>query len=210
MKLIVEQPLKLKGSIELNESEDKKNYYIQGIFATINQKNINGRVYPRPIWESAVNSYQHHITTPTTNSLMEYQHPNRQYVDPLEAVARIVDLRIEGDYVLGKAKLLDNPKANQLKNLIDEGISIGVSSRGCGELMNGTVTLYELITFDIVPNPSDYNAHTKGLNESFDNGILKDKNYVKNKDGVLVESIENDNNINMSITSQFAEFLSKL
>ncbi|ANH51238.1 prohead core scaffold and protease [Campylobacter phage PC5] len=209
MKLIIEEPVKIKGSVELNESKGEKNYYIQGIFATINQQNINGRVYPRPIWESAVNSYQHHITTPTTSSLMEYQHPNRQYVDPLEAVAKIVDLRIEGDYVMGKAKLLDNPKANQLKNLIDEGISIGVSSRGCGELMNGTVTEYELITFDIVPNPSDRNAHTKGLNESFDNGILKDKNYIKDKNGILVEADESNIN-NKSITSQFVDLFSQL
>lgn len=212
MKLIIETPSRINGVSELNESQNKKNYYIQGPFATIGERNINGRVYSRQIWENAVNNYQKNITSLTTNSLMEYNHPSREYVDPLEAVARITELYIEGKYVMGKAKLLDNPKANQLKNLIDEGISIGVSSRGCGDLAadNSTVVDYELVTFDIVPNPSDYNAYTRGLNESFDNGILKNKSFIKDETGSLVESVKSSKNINNDkLILQFANLLSK-
>ena len=63
---------------------------------------------------------------------MEYEHPARTEVDPMEAVAKITSLRQEGNLVLGEAVLLDNPKANQIKSLIDNGIKISVSSREIG------------------------------------------------------------------------------
>ena len=212
MKLMVEQASVLNGSI-VNESENDKAYYISGIFSTIGEKNINGRVYPKHIWESQVLEYQNEIKSNSSNTLMEYTHPAREYVDYEKSVAKITDLYIDesGKYVMGEAKLLNTPTANILKSLIDEGIAIGVSSRGVGEVQNGIVTDYKLITYDIVPNPSDYNAHTKGLNESFDNGILVGKSFMVDEKGLIVESkkdLENINKAENSISDDFRKLLS--
>ena len=162
MKLITEAPVELNSEI-LNESAEsnQKSYYISGVFSTIGQKNRNGRIYPKHLWEKEVREYQKEISLPSTSSLMEWEHPARSFVDPIEAIARIVELRIEGNKVIGRAKLLNNEKANKLKNLIDEGIKIGVSSRGVGEVgRGGIVEEFKLITYDCVPNPSDYAAYT--------------------------------------------------
>lgn len=182
MKLMYEHN-EVKGEVveELNESTgtSKKTYYISGTFSTIGEKNRNGRIYPRQIWEGEVSKYQSEIDGNTINTLMEWEHPERTYVDPLSAVSKIVSLKIEGNKVLGKAKLLNNEKANQLKNLIDEGISIGVSSRGVGSVgKNGIVESFKLITYDCVAQPSDFNANTTGLTESkIENGILMNENF---------------------------------
>lgn len=198
MQLIVEEAVEVSCNAELNESTSEKSYYISGIFSTMGEKNTNGRIYPQHLWEEQVAAYQKNITSKTPESLMEYKHPPRDYVEPMEAVARIVELKTEGKYVIGKAKLLnnpENPKIAQLKALIDEGIPIGVSSRATGEVVNGIVTHFNLITYDIVPNPSDYNAYTKGLNESFENGILVGKTFGTNK---------------KSVVEQFANLITKL
>lgn len=208
---MVEQAAVLNGTA-VNEAEGGKTYYISGIFSTIGEKNVNGRIYPKHIWENQVQEYQDKINSNSSDTLMEYTHPAREYVDYEKAVAKITSLYIDesGKYVMGKAKLLNTPTANILKSLIDEGISIGVSSRGVGEVQNGIVTDYKLITYDIVPNPSDYNAHTKGINESFENGVLVGKKFEINNEGLIVESngTTTNNNKNETVVSQFRELLS--
>ena len=80
----------------LNESGQKeKKYKIKGIFTTIGEKNRNGRVYPRDLWVQEVQNYQNEIKNGTINTLMEYEHPSRTEVDPMQAVAKIEKLQIE-------------------------------------------------------------------------------------------------------------------
>lgn len=167
----------------LNENNEKqKKYKISGIFSTIGEKNRNGRTYPRQLWEQNVSKYQEVIKSGSINRLCEWQHPERGTVDPMEAVAAINKLEIVGNYVMGEATLLDNPKANQLKSLIDNGIKLSVSSRGSGTVKNGIVENFNLITYDLVDRPSDYNATMEGTSiwES-------EKDFVE-IDGKLVES----------------------
>lgn len=187
------QQLDVVQSEHLNESngQKEKSYMIKGIFSTIGEKNRNGRIYPRNIWEREVQNYQNVIASGSINTLMEYEHPARTEVDPMKAVAKITKLFIQGNYVMGEAKLLDNPQANQLKSLIDNGVKISVSSRGVGSVNNcGVVDNYKLITYDIVPNPSDFNATMNGVCESYrlNEGILIDKQYTVNEYGAFVES----------------------
>ena len=144
---------------ELSESgESKKKYKIKGTFSTIAEKNRNGRIYPRHLWEAAVSKYQNVLKSGSINRLCEWEHPPRGTVDPMEAVACIDSLKIEGNKVIGEATILDNPKGNQLKTLIDNGIKISVSSRGSGKVGNGgLVEKFDLITSDIVSQPSQVN-----------------------------------------------------
>lgn len=172
----------------LNENKEKvKKYKISGIFSTIGEKNRNGRIYPRELWESNVKKYQDVIKSGSINRLCEWQHPERGTVDPMEAVAAMRKLEIQGNYVIGEAVLLDNPKANQLKTLIDNGIKISVSSRGSGTVRDGVVNSFNLITYDLVDAPSDHNASMYG------ECIFESEKEFVMIDGKLVESKSSQN-----------------
>lgn len=168
----------------LNENKEKvKKYKISGIFSTIGEKNRNGRIYPRELWESNVKKYQDVIKSGSINRLCEWQHPERGTVDPMEAVAAMRKLEIQGNYVIGEAVLLDNPKANQLKTLIDNGIKISVSSRGSGTVRDGVVNSFNLITYDLVDTPADHNASMYGecIYESEKEFVMIDGKLVESK-----------------------------
>ncbi len=169
----------------LEENTGLKKYIIKGIFSSPGIKNKNGRVYPKSIWEKEVLDYQSVLKSGSSNSLLELNHPPRQNVDMMEAVAKMTKLYIDGNYVMGEAVLLDNPKANQLKTLIDNGIKMSVSSRGVGSVKNGLVESFKLITFDVIPNQqqSDLNASMMGIVE----GILQDKYYKVDDLGMINE-----------------------
>lgn len=236
MKLFMEEALSLDGTIEdeLNESTGnaERNYYISGIFSTPEVKNRNGRSYPRKIWETEVQKYQKEIKERSVNTLGEWQHPPRSTVDPLKAVMRIVELKINEDgNVWGKAKILnDNSEyTNKLKGLIKEGIKIGVSSRGVGKVSStGVVEDFNLITYDAVDLPSDFNAMLNGVVEGVQiiNGTVQDKEYyidektgcvgecsLDSKDSDLNESKEDFSNVEFlktALSEHNAEVLCEL
>ena len=211
---------------ELNESTGKteKKYKIKGIFSTIGEKNRNGRIYPPEIWKSQVEEYQKEIERGTNNCLMEFEHPARSKVDIMEAVARITKLSIDKNHVMGEAVLLDNPKANQLKSLIDNGVKLSVSSRGAGSVVDSIVRNFHLITYDIVSEPSDYNATMNGVCESYqlNEGVITGVNYELDKHGNLIEANLNESDmyaknvqdnladVQNHIEKKFTEFFSKL
>ena len=188
MKYLIDEALIVESAIEeeLNEASGKKekNYYIQGIFSTPGQKNRNGRIYPMNIWEREVQKYQQVIAENSVNCLGEWEHPSRSSVDPLEAVMRMVEVKMDNGLVIGKAKILNNnsPKTNQLKALIDEGFKIGVSSRGVGSVKGDIVENFNLICWDCVASPSDYNCNLSGLTES-----MQDKNFLITESGEIKE-----------------------
>ena len=177
---------------EINEAtgEVEKKYKIKGVFSTINTKNRNGRIYPEKLWKEQVEKYQDVIKSGSINTLMEYEHPARSNVDPMQAVAKINKLYIDGKYVMGEAVLLNNPQANQLKSLIDNGVKISVSSRGVGSVVDSVVKDFNLITYDIVSNPSDYNATMNGVCESYqlNEGVIDDLHFEYDGNGNIIKS----------------------
>ena len=216
MKYLIDEALIVESAIEeeLNEASGKKekNYYIQGVFSTPGQKNRNGRIYPMNIWEREVQKYQQVIAENSVNCLGEWEHPPRSSVDPLEAVMRMVEVKMDNGLVIGKAKILNNnsPKTNQLKALIDEGFKIGVSSRGVGSVKGDIVENFNLICWDCVASPSDYNCNLSGLTES-----LQDKNFLITESGeikeVLVTQEQNilDEAINSKNWTNLKDFMKK-
>lgn len=196
MKLLIEEVNFLNSNVneEINESTGKtqKNYYLEGIFSTPDQKNRNGRIYPKDIWVREVNKFQKNISEKSLNLLGEWEHPPRATVDPMKAVIKIEALEIKDQYVWGKAKVLNNnsPETNQIKALIDEGFKIGVSSRGVGKLGNNSIVEdFNLVTFDLVSNPSNYGSNLNGLTEGhlFIEGVLEDVDYTICENGCIVE-----------------------
>ena len=216
----IDSKSELEVSEQVNEAtgNTEKKYKIKGIFSTIGEKNRNGRIYPRPIWESEISNYQENFENGSINTLMEWEHPSRTNVDPMQAVAKIESLKIEGNYVIGEAVLLNNEKAQQLKSLIDNGIKISVSSRGVGNVKNGIVEDFKLITYDLVSDPSDYNATMNGVCESYqlNEGVVQGKQFKYDTDGNIVEVSEKDlslyetHDIQEALKSKFTDFLKNL
>jgi hypothetical protein len=206
----------------INEAtgQTSKKYKIKGVFSTIGEKNRNGRIYPRGLWESEIMKYQNNFESGSINTLMEWEHPARTTVDPMEAVAKITKLSIKDKYVMGEAVLLDNDKANQLKSLIDNGVKISVSSRGVGSVKNGVVENFKLVTYDVVAAPSDYNATMNGLVESFqlNEGVIEDLTFGFDEFGNIVPVNENSaseqlfemEDVQTAFKSRFAEALKEL
>jgi hypothetical protein len=197
---------------EINEATglSAKKYKIKGVFSTIGEKNRNGRIYPRNLWETEVSKYQNNFDSGSINTLMEWEHPARTTVDPMEAIAKITKLSIKDKFVIGEAVLLDNAKANQIKSLIDNGVKISVSSRGVGSVKNGIVENFKLVTYDLVSTPSDYNASMNGLVESYrlNEGVIDDLSFSIDGFGNIVagNTFEKED-INEAFTSKFAKIL---
>lgn len=174
--------------------DEEKFFYIRGKFATIEQINNNKRIYPRALWEREVAKYQTQIENGTINTLMEWEHPKgRLTVDPKNAVAKITKLWIEGDYVMGEAVIFDTPQAETIKSMIRHGVKISVSSRASGNVgADRVVKEFNLITFDIVTNPSDQSATMSGVFESEeDEAIHTTENLEDNEmaDKALMENL---------------------
>jgi hypothetical protein len=184
----------IEYDIELNESTNEKKYIIKGIVSTPGERNKNGRIYPLQIWENNVKQYQNEIKRNTYNTLSEWEHPPRSTVDPMKAVAKCRKLEMtEDNKVYGEFVILNNntPETNQIKALIDEGLPIGVSTRGVGRLgKNNIVEEYRLICTDLVASPSDKNANLKGLTESqklfTEDWILKDKDFIITENNEII------------------------
>ena len=181
MKLITEYTETDVNCIVEAKEDGSKNYVIEGIFAMAESKNRNGRVYPKPIMEAAVNKY---VTeqVKTKRSVGELNHPEGPTVNLDKVSHLITDLKFEGNNVMGKAQILDTPMGKIVKGLLDGGVQLGVSIRGMGSLMqqNGAQVVKDdfiLNTVDIVQDPSAPNAFVNGIMEGVDwvwnNGIIE-------------------------------------
>ena len=164
-----------------------KSYVIEGVFAQAEQKNRNGRVYPKAIMENAVNKY---VTEQVKQkrSVGELNHPEGPTVNLDKVSHLITDLQWEGNNVVGKASILDTPNGQIVKGLLDGGVKLGVSTRGMGSLENRNGTMYVkedfiLNTVDIVQDPSAPGAFVNGIMEGVDwvwnNGVIQPQEIEK-------------------------------
>ena len=183
VKLISEAIEDVEYITEDKENGDK-NYKIRGIFMQADVKNRNGRVYPMDVLEKEVNRYNKKFIN-EDRAFGELGHPDGPTVN-LERVSHMVtELYPDGKNFIGEAKILKTPMGEIVKNLIDEGAKLGVSSRGMGSLdqRNGANYVrndfYLAAAADIVADPSAPNA--------FVEGIMEGKEWVWNH-GSLIES----------------------
>ena len=132
MKLITEQAVQSEFLIE--EIDGKKNYKIRGVFLQADIKNRNGRVYPKEILTKEVARYNREFIN-KRRAFGELGHPDGPVVN-LERVSHMItDLHPDGQNFVGEAKIMDTPYGKIVKNLINEGAQLGVSSRGMGSLV---------------------------------------------------------------------------
>lgn len=168
MKLITEVNQEVKFLTEKKE-DGSKNYFIEGIFMQTERENKNGRIYRKGIMEKALGDYQKLIDE--KRSLGELGHPPNPQINLNQVSHLITNLKFENADVFGRAKILDTPYGKIAKNLIDEGVKFGVSSRGLGSLkerngVNEVQDDFYLATVDIVADPSAPDAFVQGIMES--------------------------------------------
>jgi len=165
--------------VEKNE-KGEKSYIIEGVFAQAEQKNRNGRVYPKKTMENAVAKYVDEQVS-KNRAVGELNHPEGPTVNLDKVSHLITDLRWEGNDVVGKASILDTPMGQIVKGLLEGGVNLGVSTRGMGSLesrggVNYVGNDFTLSTVDIVQDPSAPNAFVNGIMEGVEwvwsNGIL--------------------------------------
>ena len=181
MRLITEINEEVKYISE-EGSEGKKNLYIEGIFLQGNLKNRNGRYYPEQVLAKEVARYTKE-NIDKGRAYGELGHPDGPSLN-LERVCMMIKSRKqEGSNFVGRAKIMETPYGNIVKNLMSEGASLGVSSRGMGSLVekNGLNEVqddfYLATAADIVADPSAPDAFVNGIMEGvewvWDNGMLK-------------------------------------
>lgn len=186
MKLIAEITEDVQYITEARE-DGKKDLFIEGIFLQGGIKNRNGRVYPIETLANEVKRYNEAYIA-KNRAYGELGHPNGPTIN-LDRVSHMIkDLRQEGNNFIGRAKIMDTPMGNIVKNLIGEGACIGVSSRGMGSLklnregVNEVQNDFYLATAaDIVADPSAPDA--------FVNGIMEGVNFWFDDDGMLHKEV---------------------
>ena len=199
-----------------SKEDGSKNYKIRGIFMQADVKNRNGRVYPLDILRKEVTKYNKNFIQ-QNRAFGELGHPDGPTVN-LERVSHMItSLTPDGKNFIGEAKIMETPMGKIVKNLMDEGAKLGVSSRGMGSLnqKNGASYVrddfYLATAADIVADPSAPNAFVEGIMEGkewvWNNGSLVEAHVADLKKKFDVKKRRNEANIR---ALEFAKFLKML
>jgi len=215
VKLFSEAVEEVEFITEAKESGGK-NYKIRGIFMQADVKNRNGRVYPMEVLEKEVTKYNKNFIK-ENRAFGELGHPEGPTVN-LERVSHMITkLHPDGKNFIGEAKIMDTPMGKIVKNLMDEGGKLGVSSRGMGSLdsKNGANYVrddfYLATAADIVADPSAPNAFVEGIMEGkewiWNNGALVEAHVADLKKKFDVKQRQKQANME---ALEFAKFLKML
>ena len=181
-KLLIETQLFKPNPITLKEGKmsERGNLIVEGILATAEIKNGNGRYYSRELWEREINKYLPLVKE--NRAMGELDHPESQVINLKNVSHNISDMRWDGDNVMGTIEILPTPSGNILKALIENGITVGVSSRGMGSLKQVGELMevqddFELLCWDFVSTPSNPDSFMHTLKEGIEYNPTK--SYVK-------------------------------
>ena len=200
----------VKFLVEKKE-DGTKSVYIEGIFMQAEKANRNGRIYGRGIMEREVHNYQDLINE--KRSLGELGHPPNPSINLTQVSHMITGLKFEGNDIHGRAKILDTPMGKIAKNFIEEGVRLGVSSRGLGSVklnkegINEVQDDFHLATVDIVADPSAPDAFVQGIMESADwileNGVWKAIQVEQAQNTIRKASKADLNKVKLQVFEQF-------
>ena len=217
MKLIREEIESVKFLVETTKS-GKKSLYIEGVFLQGNIKNRNGRMYPMETLRREVGRYNEaHVNA--GRALGELGHPDGPTVNLDRVSHKIVSLKESGDNFIGKAKILSTPMGKIAASLVEEGVKLGVSSRGIGSLRttkegcNIVGDDFMLATAaDIVADPSAPDAFVEGIMEGkdwvWDGGILRERSAAKTYK--TINTLTDQKRLDEQKLNLFNDFLSNL
>jgi hypothetical protein len=164
----------------INEAikEDNGKLVVRGVLQRAEAKNQNGRVYPKDILMRESKKYDENFIK-QKRALGELDHPDSSVVNLQNVSHNITEMHFEGDNLIGTCEILTTPSGNILRELIKNGIKLGISSRGLGSVetvnegpndnpVQKVGQDFELIAFDFVSNPSTHGAFMYPMNESVD------------------------------------------
>ena len=207
--------------IEFLKEEKKdgtKDYSIKGVFMQSEVQNRNGRIYPKKVLMDEAKRYMKEYVKPN-RAMGELGHPSGPTVN-LERVSHLIkELKFEGNDVVGTAKILDTPYGKIVKNLMDEGTKLGVSTRGMGSLeeKDGVKMVKEdfmLSAVDIVADPSAPDAFVDGIMEGkvwvWENGVINERQISSYQDAVRKASSRELEEVKLEVFEKFMSELSKL
>ena len=216
MKLIREEIESFEFLVE--QRNCNKSMYIEGIFLQGNIKNRNGRMYPSEVLRKEVSRYNE-SNIQSGRALGELGHPDGPTVNLDRVSHKIVSLKENGNNFIGKAKILGTPMGKIASSLIEEGVKLGVSSRGIGSLkptkegFNVVGEDFMLATAaDIVADPSAPDAFVEGIMEGkdwvWDGGVLREKFAIKTYNEI--NTLVNQKQLDEKKLSLFNDFLSNI
>jgi hypothetical protein len=169
-KVLVETQIFKPKGLMLTEGKlsNRGNPMVEGILATAEVKNGNGRYYPRELWEREIDKYMESVKQ--NRALGELDHPESSVINLKNVSHNITEMWWDGDKVLGKIEILPTPSGNILKALIENNITVGVSSRGMGSLEDRGGVLevqddFELLCWDFVSTPSNPGSYMEIVTE---------------------------------------------
>jgi len=193
----------VKSRIVENESGEK-NMFMEGIFVQGNVKNANQRMYPVSEISKAVESVQQRIKEGFP-VLGECDHPPELTVN-VDRVSHIIEnMWMDGADGFGKLKIVPTPMGNFIRTLIESGATLGVSSRGSGEVdSSGKVSNYEIITVDIVAQPSAPDAYPKAIYE----GLMNMRGGYQTWQ--LAQGVQNDKTAQKYLSKEIVKFIREL
>ena len=170
--LLIETHIFKPKGIRLTENKSSRGLpLVEGILATAEVKNGNGRYYSRELWEREINKYQ--TLVDENRAMGELDHPESSVINLQNVSHNISDMWWDGDKVMGKIEILPTPNGNILKALVESGITVGVSSRGMGSLkdVGGLMEVqddFELLCWDFVSTPSNPDSFMHLVKENKD------------------------------------------
>lgn len=169
-KVLVETQLFKPKGLMLTEGKlsNRGNPMVEGILATAEVKNGNGRYYPKELWEREIDKYMESVKQ--NRALGELDHPESSVINLKNVSHNITEMWWDGDEVYGKIEILPTPSGNILKALIENNITVGVSSRGMGSLEDRGGVLevqddFELLCWDFVSTPSNPGSYMEIVTE---------------------------------------------
>jgi len=217
MKLITEVTEDIQYISE--EKNGKRNLYIEGVFLQSNLTNRNNRSYPKEIMRKEVDRYRTEQID-KKRAMGELGHPEGPTLNLDRVSHMITSLKEDGDNWIGKAKILDTPMGNIVKNLMDEGAQLGVSSRGLGSLkekngINEVQDDFVLSTAaDIVADPSAPDAFVRGIMENKEwmmiNGVWTEREMEVAQEIINKSSSRELEEQKLQVFSSFLDRLSKI
>jgi hypothetical protein len=166
------------------------NPIVEGILATAEVKNGNGRYYKRDLWEREIDKYLSSVKE--NRALGELDHPESSIINLKNVSHNIRGIWWDGDKVMGKIEILPTPSGNILKALIENNITVGVSSRGMGSLKPLGETMevqddFELLCWDFVSTPSNPGSWMKPINGMMNEGLTTTLNPYAKVNSVITE-----------------------
>jgi len=202
--LLIESLNASEANLITETFKDKKDTYLQGIFMQAEQKNRNNRVYPLGEMTTAVTAMNEYIKL-NGGLFGELDHPEDRLSIAMDRISHVIlEMYMDGNNVIGKAKLLDTHMGLIAKEIAKSGAKYGVSSRGTGQVNeSGIVSGFKLVTIDLVVNPSAYGAVPNTIYEHVDL-------YKKGKILSLAEAMQHDDDAQKYFKKEITKFVSSI